>query len=101
MNPDTNQAKMPLRDSIIRNTSKLKGIHSLQRKGLIIVEFRAGNKGRTRTHKHLFMMDEEAKSITEGDNSLKMAVSKVPIDDWTALREKGWGAIEETHFFYA
>ena len=101
MNPDTNQAKMPLRDSIIRNTSKLKGIHSLQRKGLIIVEFRAGNKGRTRTHKHLFMMDEEAKSITEGDNSLKMAVSKVPIEDWTALLEKSWGPIEETHFGYA
>ena len=47
------------------------------------------------------MMDEEAKSIIEGDNSLKMAVSKVPIDDWTALLEKSWGAIEETHFFYA
>jgi hypothetical protein len=46
-------------------------------------------------------MDEEAKSITEGDNSLKMAVSKVPIEDWTALLGKGWQAIEETHFFYA
>ena len=44
---------------------------------------------------------EEAKTVLEGDNSLKMAVSKVPIDDWTALLEKSWGAIEETHFFYA
>ena len=96
-----NQAKMLLRNSIIRNASRLKGIHSLQRKGLIIVEFKAENNGRTRTHQHLFMMDEEAKTVAEGDNSLKMAVSKVPIDDWTALLEKGWGAIEETHFFYA
>jgi hypothetical protein len=96
-----NQAKMLLRNSIIRNASRLKGIHSLQRKGLIIVEFKAENNGRTRTHQHLFMLDEEAKTVLEGDNSLKMAVSKVPMDDWTALLEKGWGAIEETHFFYA
>ncbi|MDC3357737.1 hypothetical protein OAX30_05420, partial [Pseudomonadales bacterium] len=67
----------------------------------IIVEFKAENKGRIRTHKHLFMMNEEAKTVLEGDNSLKIAVSKVPIDDWTALLEKSWGAIEETHFFYA
>ena len=46
-------------------------------------------------------MDEEAKVLTEDDNSLKIAVSKVPIDDWIALLEKGWGKIEETHFFYA
>ena len=90
-----------LERSAISQLERLKVLPSLQRKGLIIVEFRAGNKGRTRTHEHLFMMDEEAKPITEGDNSLKMAVSKVPIDDWTALLEKGWGAIEETHFFYA
>jgi hypothetical protein len=96
-----NQAKMLLRNSIIRNASRLKGIHSLQRKGLIIVEFKAENNGRTRTHQHLFMMDEEAKTVLEGDNSLKMAVSKVPMDDWTALLENGWGAIEGTHFFYA
>ncbi|MDA8951163.1 hypothetical protein N9H70_10965 [Pseudomonadales bacterium] len=96
-----NQAKMLLRNSIIRNASRLKGIHSLQRKGLIIVEFKAKNNGRTRTHQNLFMMDEEVKSIVEGDNSLKIAVSKVPIADWTALLENGWGAIEGTHFFYA
>ena len=47
------------------------------------------------------MMDEEVKSIVEGDNGLKMVVSKVPIADWTALLEQGWGAIEGTHFFYA
>jgi hypothetical protein len=76
-------------------------IPTLQRFGIIIVEFKAKNNGRTRTHQHLFMMDEEAKTVAMGDNSLKMAVSKVPIDDWTALLEKGWGAIEETHFFYA
>ena len=46
-------------------------------------------------------MDEEAKVLTEDDNSLKIAVSKVPLDDWTALLEKGWGTIEKTHFFYA
>ena len=94
-------ARMMLKRSAISQLERLKVLPSLQRKGLIIVEFKAGNKGRTRTHEHLFMMDEEAKPITEGDNSLKMAVSKVPIDDWTALLEKGWGAIEETHFFYA
>ena len=47
------------------------------------------------------MIDGEAKSITEDDTGLKMAVSKVPLANWTALLEKGWGAIEETHRFYA
>jgi len=47
------------------------------------------------------MIDGEAKSITEDVTGLKMAVSKVPLANWTALLEKGWGAIEETHFFYA
>jgi hypothetical protein len=94
-------ARMMLKRSAISQLERLKVLPSLQRKGLIIVEFKAKNKGRSRTHKHLFMMDEEAKTVAEGDNSLKMAVSKVPIDDWTALLEKGWGAIEETHFFYA
>jgi hypothetical protein len=47
------------------------------------------------------MMDEEAKTVAKGDNSLKMAVSNVPLDDWTAFLEKSWGAIEGTHFFYA
>ena len=46
-------------------------------------------------------MDEEAKVLTEDGNSLKIAVSKVPLDDWTAFLEKSWGAIEGTHFFYA
>jgi len=96
-----NQAKMLLRNSVIRDPSRLIAIDSLQRNGLIIVEFNAKNNNRTRTHQHLFLMDEEAKVLTEDDNSLKIAVSKVPIDDWIALLEKGWGKIEETHFFYA
>ena len=85
----------------LEELKQLTVIPTLQRFGIIIFEFKAKNNGRTRTHQHLFMMDEEAKTVAEGDNSLKMAVSKVPIDDWTALLEKGWGAIEETHFFYA
>jgi hypothetical protein len=32
---------------------------------------------------------------------LKAAISKVPIEDWTALLEDSWGAIKETHFFGA
>jgi hypothetical protein len=94
-------ARMMLKRCAISELERLKVLPSLQRKGLIVVEFKAKNNGRTRTHQHLFMMDEEAKAVVEGDNSLKMAVSKVPIDDWTALLEESWGAIEETHFFYA
>ena len=85
----------------LEELKQLTVIPTLQRFGIIIFEFKAKNNGRTRTHQHLFIMDEEAKTVAEGDNSLKIAVSKVPIDDWTALLEKGWGAIEETHFFYA
>ena len=50
---------------------------------------------------NLFMIDEKAKAIAAGEVSLKMAVSKIPMDDWTALLESGWGNIESTHFFYA
>ena len=66
----------------------------------MIVEFKAKNNGRTRTHQHLFMLDEEVIAVTEGSASLKMAVSKVPLEDWTAILEKSWGAIEEAHFRY-
>ena len=94
-------ARKMLKRSAISALDRLKVLPDLQRKGLIIVEFKAKNNNRTRTHQHLFLMDEEAKVLTEDDNSLKSAVSKVPLDDWTALLEKGWGTIEETHFFYA
>ncbi|MDA7726972.1 hypothetical protein N8881_09315 [Pseudomonadales bacterium] len=94
-------ARKMLKRSAISALDRLKVLPGLQLKGLIIVEFKAKNHNRTRTHQHLFLMDEEAKVLTEDDNSLKIAVSKVPLDDWTALLEKGWGTIEETHFFYA
>ena len=50
---------------------------------------------------NLFMIDEKVEAIEVGEDSLKMAVSKIPMDDWTALLESGWGNIESTHFFYA
>ena len=37
-------------------------------------------------------------TVKEGGNSLKAAISKVPIADWVALLEDGWGPIEETRF---
>ena len=40
-------------------------------------------------------------SIEWGQVPLKLAVSKVPIADWTALLEDSWGVIKETRFFYA
>ena len=82
----------------LEELKQLTVIPTLQRFGIIIFEFKAKNNGRTRTHQHLFMMDEEAKSITEGDNSLKMAVSKVPIDDWAALLERRLGANRRNPF---
>ena len=94
-------ARMMLKRSAISNLDRLKALPSLQRKGLIVVEFTAKNNGRKREHQHLFMMDEEAKPVTAGDSSLKLTVSKVPIEDWTAFLEKGWGNIEEAHFRYA
>tara|TARA_B110000483_G_C17860862_1_gene414137 strand:- start:230 stop:373 length:144 start_codon:yes stop_codon:yes gene_type:complete len=47
------------------------------------------------------MMNEKVEAIAAGENSLKMAVSKIPIDDWTTLLESGWETIESTHFLYA
>jgi len=46
------------------------------------------------------MMDEEWLTDEKGA-FIRSTVSKDPIDDWTALLEKSWGAIEGTHFFYA
>ena len=94
-------ARMMLKRSAVSNPDGLKALPSLQRKGLIVVEFTAENNGRKRKHQHLFMMDEEAKPVTAGDSSLKLTISKVPIDDWTAFLEKGWGNIEGTRLRHA
>jgi len=54
-----------------------------------------------RTHQHLFMLEDAVKDLEADGLLLKAAISKVPIADWVALLEDGWGAIEETQFFYA
>ena len=90
-----------LRNSVIRDEKRLKALPSLQRWGLIIVEFKAENKGRKRKHQHLFMLEETVKDLKADGLLLKAAISKVPIEDWTALLEDSWGAIKETQFFYA
>jgi len=90
-----------LKRSAISDPERLKALPILQRWGLIIVEFKAENKGRTNTHQHLFMLKDTVKALEDEGILLKAAISKVPIEDWTALLEDGWGVIEETHFFYA
>jgi len=52
-----------LRNSIIKDTEGLEAFPSLQRKGLIMFEFKAENKGRKRMCQYLCMLEEEAKSI--------------------------------------
>ena len=54
---------MMLRNSIIKDNERLKAFPSLQRKGLIIFEFKAENKGRKRMCQYFCMLEEEAKSI--------------------------------------
>jgi hypothetical protein len=87
--------------SSLNQPERLKALPSLQRWGLIIVEFKAENKGRKRKHQHLFMLKENVKDLEADGLLLKAAISKVPIADWVALLEAGWGAIKETQFFYA
>ncbi|MDC1018852.1 hypothetical protein OAR36_10405, partial [Pseudomonadales bacterium] len=57
-------ARKMLKRSAISALDRLKVLPGLQLKGLIIVEFKAKNHNRTRTHQHLFLMDEEAKVLT-------------------------------------
>jgi len=47
------------------------------------------------------MLEDTVKDLEDEGVLLKAAISKVPIEDWVALLEDGWGVIEETHFFYA
>ena len=54
---------MMLRNSVLKDTERLKAFPSLQRKGLIIFEFKTENKGRKRMCQYLCMLAEEAKSI--------------------------------------
>jgi len=93
-------ARKMLERSAMSDVGRLKALPSLQRNGLIVVEFNAKNNGRRRTHRHLFMMDEKLLADEKGA-FIPATVSNVPLDDWTALLEKSWGAIEGTHFFYA
>ena len=95
-------AKKLIQRSSLNQPERLKALPSLQRWGLIIVEFKAENKGRKRKHQHLFMLEDTVKDLEEDGLLLKAAISKVPIEDWTALLEtSGWGVIKETQFFYA
>ena len=83
-------ARMMLERSAISDVGRLKALPSLQRNGLIVVEFEAINNDRRRTHKHLFMLDEELLTDEKGA-FIPATVSNVPLDDWTALLEKIWG----------
>ena len=47
------------------------------------------------------MLEDTVKDLKADGLLLKAAISKVPIEDWVALLEDSWGAIKETHFFYA
>jgi hypothetical protein len=47
------------------------------------------------------MLKDAVKDLEADGLLLKAAISKVPIEDWTALLEDSWSAIEETQFFYA
>ena len=94
---DDTSRKM-LRRSNITNFKRLKALPSLQRHGLIVIKFKAANKGRKREHQHLFMLDEKAGYIAEGD--LQLATSRIPMKHWIELLEAGWGHIEEPVPFY-
>lgn len=83
-------ARRMLKRSAVTEIERLKAIPSLQRYGLMVVEFKAKNNGRTCTHQHLFMLDEEVEAVTAGNTNLKMAVSKAPLGDWIALLDKNW-----------
>ena len=54
-------ARMMLKRSAISALDRLKVLPDLQRKGLIIVEFKAKNNSRTRTHQHLFLWTKRLK----------------------------------------
>jgi len=80
----------------LEELKQLTVIPTLQRFGIIIVEFRAENKGRTLTHQHLFMMDEELLTDEKGA-FIRSTVSNIPIADWAALLKESWGPIKITH----
>ena len=72
---------------------------SLRRATMIIVTFAAKHNGRTREHKHLFMLPDQT---LDKDLNALMTTGSVPIDEWTRYLEQGdeqlagsgWGAIE-------
>ena len=73
---------------------------TLRRATMFIVTFSAKHNGRTREHRHLFMLPDQT---LEHDNNMPMTTGLVPIDKWTRYLElgdeqidgaSGWGAIE-------
>ena len=46
------------------------------------------------------MLEDTVKDLEDEGVLLKAAISKVPIADWVALLEDGWGAIKENRFVY-
>ena len=69
----------------------------LRRATMCIFTFTATHNGRTREHRHLFMLPDQTL-----EHDMPLTTGKLPIDEWTHYLEhgdaqidgSGWGAIE-------
>jgi hypothetical protein len=93
MRPDlvstVSKAEKMLQRSRVRHRHKLTALPMLSRSGLVVVEFKAENAGRTRTHRHLFMLrDQQAERLTVAP-AINLSVGHVPFREWLAFLEQG------------
>ena len=100
MRPDlasnNDQARQIIHRSKLTDTSKmLLASPMLIRNTIIEVSFSAVNKGRTRTHRHLFL-SEGQKGVREGP--VQSTAAHLPLDEWETLLADGWGQISDFTF---
>ncbi|WP_339816908.1 hypothetical protein [uncultured Paracoccus sp.] len=113
MRPDlaTNapQAKKMLQRSRVKDPSRLRALPILSQTGLLVIEFKATNAGRTATHQHLFILLNQQAERLPAASSINLSAGHIPFADWVAYLENGdpeipgsgWSGVHQPRLLWA
>lgn len=93
MRPDlvstASNAEKILQRSRVRTLSSLRALPRLSRSGLVVIEFKATNKGRTKTHRHLFMLPGQQAIRPVNAPVISLSAGRIPFAEWVTYLEHG------------
>lgn len=113
MRPDlvstASNAEKILKRSRVRTLSRLRSLPRLSRSGLVMVEFEAKNNGRTKTHRHLFMLPDQQAIRPVNAPAISLSAGHIPFAEWVNFLEKGdpeiagsgWSGVHQPRLVWA